>query len=136
MVALVGNWNGKDADGKAVTVSYNLVSAGSTILETLDMADEKQAMVTMYNKDGDKLMMTHYCSMGNQPRMRSDKVSAEPKTITFTMYDATNMAKKSDAHMSKLILTFKDDDHFTQEWSMSKDGKVAHTGTFNFERVK
>src|SRR5712672_2380752 len=102
MVALVGNWSGKDADGKAVSASYNLVSAGSTIIETLDMADEKQAMVTMYNKDGDKMMMTHYCSMGNQLRMRSDKVSAEPKTISFTMFDATILAKKSDPHMSKL----------------------------------
>jgi hypothetical protein len=136
MKTLVGSWKGKDADGKAVAVSYKVVSAGSTVMETLDMMDTPEAMVTMYHVNGDKLMMTHYCSMGNQPRMRADKMSADGSMIAFTMYDASNLAKKTDAHMSKLVLTFKDADHFIQEWSMSQDGKVAHVGKFEFERAK
>ena len=136
MKTLVGSWNGKDADGKTVSVSYKIVSAGTTIMETLDMAEEKEAMVTMYHANGDKLMMTHYCSMGNQPNMRADKMSADGSTIAFTMYEATNLAKKTDPHMSKLVVTFKDADHFIQEWSMSQDGKVAHVGKFEFERAK
>jgi len=133
---LVGNWKGKDPEGNAVTVSYKVISEGSTIMETQDMADTPEAMVTMYHVNGDKLMMTHYCSMGNQPRMRADKMSADGSTITFTMFDATNLAKKTDPHMSKLVVTFKDADHFVQEWSMSKDGKVDHVGKLEFERVK
>ena len=136
MKTLVGTWKGKDAEGKMLSVSYKVVSAGSTVMETLDMMDTPEAMITMYHVNGDKLMMTHYCSMGNQPRMKADKMSADGSMITFNMYDASNLAKKTDAHMSKLVVTFKDADHFVQEWSMSQDGKVAHVGKFEFERAK
>jgi hypothetical protein len=134
--ALTGSWKGKDAEGKEVGVSYKVVSAGTTVMETLDMAETPEAMVTMYHVNGDKLMMTHYCSMGNQPSMRADKVSADGSMITFNMYEASNLAKKTDPHMSKLVVTFKDADHFTQEWSMNQDGKVVHVGKFDFERAK
>ncbi len=136
MKSLVGAWTGKDGDGKTVTASYKLVSAGTTVMETLDMNETPEAMVTMYHPTGDKLMMTHYCSMGNQPRMKTDKIAADVSTMTFTMFDASNLASKKDAHMSKLIVMFKDADHFSQEWSMTQDGKVAHVAKFDFERSK
>ena len=136
MKSLVGTWNGKDGDGKAVMASYKLVSAGTSIMETLEMNETPEAMVTMYHPNGDKLMMTHYCSMGNQPRMRTDKVGADASKMTFTMFDATNLASAKDPHMMKLIVMFKDADHFSQEWSMAQDGKVAHVARFDFERSK
>ena len=133
---LAGSWNGKDGDGKTVTASYKIVSAGTTIMETLDMAETPEAMVTMYHPNGQKLMMTHYCSMGNQPRMRAEKMSGDGSNLTFTMMDATNLASPKDPHMSKLVVMFKDADHFSQEWTMSQDGKTAHVAKFDFERKK
>ena len=136
MKTLVGTWSGKDSEGKAVMASYKLVSAGTSIMEKLDMNETPEAMVTMYTANGEKLMMTHYCSMGNQPRMKTDKVAADASKMTFTMFDATNLASAKDAHMTKLIVMFKDADHFSQEWSMTQDGKVAHVAKFDFERSK
>ena len=78
--SLVGTWKGKDDEGKPISITYNLVSAGTSIMETLDMSDEKGAMVTMYHMDGKKLMMTHYCSMGNQPRMRADATMKDTRS--------------------------------------------------------
>ena len=40
------------------------------VMETLDGPDAIQ-MITVYHPDGASLLMTHYCSMGNEPRMRS-----------------------------------------------------------------
>ena len=30
-------------------------------------------MITMYHPDGDGLALTHYCMLGNQPRMKASK---------------------------------------------------------------
>ena len=136
MKSLVGTWTGRDEEGKPVNVSYKLVSGGNSLMESLDMQDHPDGMITMYHLDGSKLMMTHYCSMGNQPRMRAGKVSKDGNTFTFSYVDATNLASNKDAHMSKLVVTFKDNDHFTQEWTMSMDGKDAHHAVFEFERAK
>jgi hypothetical protein len=136
MKSLVGAWKAKDDDAKSVTASYKLVSDGSSLMESLEMQEHADAMITMYHLNGSKLMMTHYCSMGNQPRMRMEKASKDGNTFTFSFVDATNLASKKDSHMSKLVVTFKDDDHFTQGWTMSMDGKDAHHAVFEFERAK
>jgi|SRR5208283_3988906 len=136
MKSLVGTWKGKDDEGKPVTASYKLVSGGSSLMESLEMQEHPDAMITMYHLNGSKLMMTHYCSMGNQPRMRVENVSKDGNIYTFKFVDATNLASKKDAHMSKLVVTFKDDDHFSQDWTMNKGGKDVHHALFDFERVK
>ena len=133
---LVGTWKGKTEDGKDVTVSYKVVSAGTSIMETLDMAENKEAMVTMYHADGNKLMMTHYCSMGNQPRMRTAGLSKDGNTLAFSFVDISNTSSKDDSYMKKLVFTFKDDDHFSQEWTMHMKGNQSHPSTFQFERAK
>lgn len=136
MKLLTGNWKGTDEEGKPVTITYRIVSGGSAIMESLEMAGQTDAMVTMYHVNGSKLMMTHYCSLGNQPRMKAVKSPVVDSSITFSYMDATNLATIKQAHMSKLVVTFIDDDHFSQDWTMSKDGKEAHHAIFKFERVK
>ena len=131
---LVGEWQGKDSKGGTLTVSYELISNGSSLMETLVPAKEP-SMVTIYHLDGDNLMMTHYCSINNQPRMRAAMPSGEIKKLSFTFVDGTNMAKPTDAHMHSLALTFQDNDHLTQEWSMKHEGKDMPV-TFNLERKK
>jgi len=135
MKSLVGKWNGKGGDGKPINVSYKLVSSGSALMETLSMEEHEDAMVTMYYLDGAKLMMTHYCSVGNQPRMRAGKSVAEVNKLVFKFVDATNLTHSGDPHMSGLVVTFKDNDHFTQEWTMSTKGKESDHDTFEFERA-
>ncbi len=132
---LVGTWKGTDPSGKPVTVSYKLVSAGNSLMETLEMGEHEGSMVTIYHLDKDKVMMTHYCSLGNQPRMRLDKSSKDENKLIFKFADATNLKTKDEAHMHKLTFTFKDDDHFSQEWVLLAGGK-ENAEVFNFERVK
>jgi len=134
MKSLVGEWQGKSLDGKTAKVSYTLVSDNSALMEKLSVAGESE-MVTMYHPDGDHLMMTHYCSAHNQPRMRSQKASMEIKNITLDLVDVTNLSAPDAGHMSRLVLTFVDQDHFTQEWTWSQKGKES-TVVIRFERVK
>ena len=134
MKSLVGEWKGTSMDKKPAMVTYTLVSDNSALMERLTMGGESE-MVTMYYPDGDRLMMTHYCSAHNQPRMRSPTVFGEIKNITFDFVDATNLSSPDAGHMKKLVVTFADRDHFTQEWTWTQEGKEK-TEVINFERMK
>jgi hypothetical protein len=130
--ALLGVWEGTTKDGKTVKVTYTLVADGSAVMETLDPSNES-SMITMYHPDGSRVMMTHYCSAHNQPRMRAEAAAADPKTLTFNFVDATNLSSPSDGHMERLVINFVDPDHFTQEWTFKvKDQKKVEV--FSFQR--
>lgn len=129
--SLAGVWEAESPHGTS-RISYAVVSNGSTVMETIDQPEHAGMMITMYHLDGDRLMMTHYCSAGNQPRMRL--VSSTPTALTFEMFDATNLASNSDAHMRKVVITWTDKDHVSAAWTMSKDGKDSEPGVFKLTR--
>ncbi len=131
--SLAGEWQGKRAmDGKTVNATYKLVSNGSTVMETLMPADEPN-MVTMYHLNGDKLMMTHYCAVNNQPRMES--VSSDDGMVKFELKDITNLATEEDGHMVGMSIAFKDADHITHTWTFKQEGKEM-PGDIVLERKK
>lgn len=131
---LIGTWHGKSDDGKLVHVRYHLTAGDSIIMETLTR-EGQPAMTTAYHADGSHLMLTHYCSLKNQPRMRAHEFKDGDKTLTFHFVDATNLKHATDAHMHRVTFEFKDHDRFTQTWVLAKDGKeTAHT--FTFDRLK
>ena len=134
MKALVGEWRGTSMDGKPATLTYTLVSNNSALMERLAMGGDSE-MVTLYHPDGDHLMMTHYCSAHNQPRMRSNAVDARGRKITFDLVDVTNLSAPDAGHMKRLVVTFTDNDHFTQEWTWTQQGRDMAV-VITFERVR
>ena len=129
--SLVGEWEGT-SEGTSYRVSYKSVSNGTAIMETIEGPEAAQ-MVTLYHPDGATLLMTHYCSMGNQPRMRSKGM--EQGKLTFAFVDATNIASPEQMRMSRLVMTFPDSDHLIEEWT-AKAGAKEHVGKFNLTRKK
>ncbi|MDQ2871040.1 MAG: hypothetical protein M3S32_09875 [Acidobacteriota bacterium] len=129
---LQGEWDGL-YDGKvAGKASYRLVSGGTVLMETLVSPDHTD-MITMYHPDGAGLVMTHYCSENNQPRMRAS--STDPKRVAFRYLDATNLSSPDAPRMSGLVVTLKDADHFTQDWTYTAGGKDM-ASTFAYTRKK
>ena len=120
--ALAGEWDGKTQDGKAVHVSYKLVSNGTALMETLAPSEEAQ-MITMYHPDGTSVGMTHYCNENNQPQMRTAPVAGSVNQLAFHFVRATNLTSPADGHMVGLVMVFEDNDHFTQKWTFRKAGK-------------
>jgi hypothetical protein len=92
-------------------------------------------MVTVYYPDGDRLMMTHYCSLHNQPRMRADAPAADGRKLLFDFVDATNLSSPDAMHMHKLVVNLEDKDHLVQEWTW-KSGEKEGTEVFRLERMK
>jgi len=76
----------------------------------------------MFNLDGDRLLMTHYCAVGNQPRMVAGP-SPDGKTFTFSFLDATNLATPDASHMNHLVISRLDANHHTEEWVYNDHGK-------------
>src|SRR5256885_508342 len=129
LTSLAGEWQLKAEGMPAQTVTLKVVSGGSVLMESM----EHESMVTMYHLDKDHVMMTHYCSAQNQPRMQA-KISDDGKTFTFDFLDATNLANPADGHMRKMVLTIVDKDHFTEQWFFSQGGKDNQHGVFQLTR--
>ncbi|HEX7571556.1 MAG TPA: hypothetical protein VF514_00580 [Bacteroidota bacterium] len=135
MKSLLGSWKGRDAPGKSVDVTYTYVADSTAIMESLDIGATKENMVTVYTLDNGRTVLTHYCSMGNQPRMKLDGSKSSENMLVYGYVDATNVKSERDAKMHDLRLTFKDKDYFSQEWTLRIEGKDNST-VYEFERVK
>jgi len=131
MKSLAGVWEGKDPDGNPVKVSYKVVSNGSAVMESIDHGTSKDMMITMYHCDGDKLMMTHYCSAMNQPRMRM--TTSSPTSLSFEMFDVTNMSSPDDAHMTALVITWVAKNHLKEVWTLREKGNET-THVFDLKK--
>jgi hypothetical protein len=130
MKMLVGSWEANGPYGKAV-VEYKLVSSGNALMET--MKSDHGDMVTLYHRDGDGMLATHYCAMGNQPRMRLRKSSGD--ALEFGFLDVSNRKSPDDPYVSKLVIRFKDADHVVEEYTWTEGGKEGRS-EFNLTRVK
>lgn len=130
--SLAGEWQAILSDGKVHKVLYQIASGGSALVETL-MPPDEPSMMSIYHVDGDKLVMTHYCSAGNQPRMRAVVTGTDIKSLNFKFVGATNLAKSSDGHMHGLTITFKDKDQIRHTWTWREGGKEMMS-VFEFAR--
>jgi len=120
--SLPGTWEQKAADGRTLQVTFKAVSGGSAVMSEI-MGQGPEDMISMFHMDGpNKLLMTHYCGAGNQPRMQA-AVSPDGKIITFTYFDATNLETPDAGHMQKMVLTMIDENHHTEDWTFSDHGK-------------
>ena len=131
----MGAWQGsKQAlDGQeTITVEYVLTSRGTAVIERMFPGTPKE-MVSVYAQDGHEMVMTHYCALGNQPRMKTSSPVAG-NSIIMSYIDGTNMRSLQDKHMHELTLTVIDDRHINHEWTVFENGREAVTHSFAFAR--
>lgn len=132
---LAGDWVEVDADGKptkTVVSSFRVTAGGNALCETLKPGSD-QEMVTMYYLDGSDLLMTHYCTLGNQPRMRAE-AGKDSKTIAFKFVGSTNLKTPADHHMHDVTLKLVSPDRIESEWTSFMDGKPCHDVKFTLAR--
>jgi putative NIF3 family GTP cyclohydrolase 1 type 2 len=99
------------------------VTAGGTALLSEIEGHGGEDMISMFHLDGpDRLLLTHYCGAGNQPRMQAT-ASSDGKTFVFDFVDATNLVHPEDGHMKRMVISMVDSDHHTEEWIFVEHGK-------------
>ena len=107
---LAGTWVAADKDGKPTDQIVSIIkvtAGGSAVHETL-FPGQSHEMVSIYTVDGPDLVMTHYCVLGNQPRMKSSPKSPANQ-ICFQFAGGSNLDPKKDKHMHAATLTIVDD---------------------------
>lgn len=111
MKKLAGTWVAVDKDGKPTDQVVSIIkvtAGGSAVHETL-FPGQPHEMVSIYTVDGQDLIMTHYCVLGNQPRMKADPKSPANQ-IVFRFAGGTNLDPAKDKHMHEATLTIVSDD--------------------------
>jgi len=136
---LAGTWVEADKDGKPTdkVVSVVRVTAGGSAVHETIFPGQPMEMVSVYHQDGPDLVMTHYCMLGNQPRMKADP-KAPANQIRWTFAGGTNLNPAKDAHMHEATLTFVDADRIELAGVAWVDGKPSpdHCGTMKLVRKK
>jgi len=139
MKTLVGTWVMADKDGNPTddVVSVIKLTAGGSVVHETIFPDQPHEMVSVYTADGSDLVMTHYCMLGNQPRMKASTKSLG-KTLKFEFAGGSNLDPKKDKHMHAATLTFLDDDHYQIEGIAWENGEPAKEmcGTMKVVRKK
>ena len=134
--ALVGQWEGTTKMGDKdtlVTASYEMTAGGTAILERL-FAGTPHEMVSVYHGDGNQVAMTHYCMLGNQPKMTLRK--ADKNMMVFDVTSTSGIKSAQEPHMHSLSIAMADADHMKQEWTLFENGKKKDVAVFNLARKK
>lgn len=119
-----GSWKGTvgTPDGPPAEVVYRVTAGGSAVFETMDPGGEYE-MVSVYHLDGDKLLMTHYCAAGNQPRMKLDLAGSSPELLRFVFEGGTNMKVEEGTHIHGATFTLGADGGMDATWQSYTNGK-------------
>ena len=133
--SLVGTWTGKSKmhgdKMENIKVVYSLTGGGSAVLERICPGTPGE-MASVYHVEDGKLCMTHYCSLGNAPKM-TFKGSTD-NSLSFEMKGKDGIASEKETHMHGLTITWKDKNHIAASWLLYQDGKAAPCSTFNLTR--
>jgi hypothetical protein len=134
---LAGTWTGKavHVSGQPMdaTTVWSVTGGGSAVVETI-FPGTPHEMMTVYTVDGGDLVLTHYCSAGNQPVMKA-KPGGAADTIAFDFVRGGNM-KPMDNHMHSAVITFVSDDALRTEWTSFDGGKPKGVAKFELTRKK
>jgi hypothetical protein len=134
---LVGSWEGTMDMGKGpekITASYRLTSGGSALVETVfEGADHE--MVTVYHDNANRqLQLTHYCMLGNQPKMVLK--GTKNNELTFDLSEDADIDVAHETHMHAVRITFNGADTMTQRWTEYKGGKASNGVEIVYRRVE
>lgn len=127
--SLAGNWTGKgpaDFGDRALKSTFAVSSMGSAVREVM-APGEQHEMTNMYHLDGDRIILTHYCGAGNQPRMAAAHPT-NPKRIVFELESVTNYSATDEGFMGRVVIEIPDDKHMVQNWTQYKDMSGAING--------
>ena len=122
-----------DANYEEPFLSYSVSSGGHSVVEVL-FVDKPNEMTSVYYMDSGQLMMDHFCSLGNQPRMVA--VTGWGNDIPFELVSVSNMANENDLHISSHSLEFDGPDQLTVRWGATENQEPMGGSVYTVKRIK
>ena len=119
---LTGSWQGTIMD---IPINFTIrgVSSGTAILHEGNTSKEgaPKNEITMFYRDGERLLATHYCDAGNRSNMEG-KLSADEKAIQFSFLEVVGPTR--GGYLKDILITFIDADHHIVAFTfVMPDGK-------------
>ena len=133
---LAGTWRGNvRMAGKAVpvTIVYEATAGESAVLERL-FPGTPHEMISVYTADAGSVAMTHYCALGNHPRMVLKKADAH--ALTFELVGSEGLRSPTEPHMHAMTVAFLDGDHIRETWTSFDGGKPKDEKVFDLARAQ
>jgi hypothetical protein len=131
---LVGEWKGTDP-AKGERLTYELIAGGTSLVEREEGAG-RPVMLTVYSVDGGRLLLTHYCMAGNQPRMEAREFDPKTGRLHFEFVDGTGMSSQDTGHMHTATLRISDAGHLGTKWVYHEGAKPKMTEESEYIRVR
>ena len=123
---LTGTWSGTTSSGKTQHVSFRSTAAGSVLVETWTLGAGRESM-TLYSLDGDRLIATHYCPQGNQPRLEYIGTDAAARA-QFRFVGGANLHVPGRSHQQAFWIHFDGEREFSRgETYVENDTPTAAT---------
>lgn len=131
-------WEGRNygPDDQPVLVRYEVTSDGSVVTE-ISAPGRPEEMTTQYFLDGDDLVVSHFCAMGNQPKMKLNKGGGgKGKKLGFAQAGGSNLKNKI-GYMVLISISPVTEDHLETVWqTRTANDKVGGTHTVSLKRVR
>jgi hypothetical protein len=122
---LAGTWSGTTSSGKTHHVSFRTTASGSVLVETWTLGAGRESM-TLYALDGDRLLATHYCPQGNQPRLVYTGTDAQGRA-QFRFVDGTNLHVPGSSHQQAFWIRFDGEREFSRGETYIENDTAADT---------
>lgn len=108
LARLAGTWRPADEPDSPLRIEFYLTARGSVLVESWQVRGRPHSL-TIYHRDGERLLATHYCPQGNQPRLIATGDPANDPRFTFL--DATDLDPASESVQHDLWFDLSDPDH-------------------------
>jgi len=117
---LVGTWTSTETgrSGSGQVTTFKMAGGGRVLVE-----DAGGTLSNTFHLDVDRLMLTHYCGSGNQPRMRVREV--DDRRLSFEIFDITNLASPKAYRTTHLDVVFLSDDRVEFAYRGVADGRES-----------
>ncbi len=137
LATLEGDWVLLDENGEEtgqVAATFRMTAGGSVLVERMFPGDENGSeMLNVYHADGDRVLMTHYCAAGNQPRLEV-RTTDDANRLQLSFESITNLASPDADHMHQAEYVFYGKDRLTTRWQSMQGGKLGEAHEFKLKR--
>lgn len=133
--ALSGRWEGRSTRGWTDEATLRTIAASSAVLWDSFEDHPDEEMVTLVHRDGERLLLTHYCASKTQPRLVLSDVSADGREATFTFLDGTSLPSRDVGHMDKAFFRFEDEGRFSTRWTWYENGQERWMEEIEMRRI-
>lgn len=102
--SLEGSWRNAAEPASPLRIRFSTTARGTVLVEEWT-ANGRPHSFTLYHRDGVRLLATHYCPQGNQPRL---VLQSGAPVLRFSFRDATDLDEQTESHQHALAFDLTD----------------------------